>query len=253
MELHTEGTARDVSLLIDFLPAYIFPKSERHISQHLALGVSLGGHSTWSCLLHEPRITAGIVVIGCPDYVNVMADRARLSKLPTWTGSNPPGSEFLGSEHFPAALVETVKKLDPASLFLSHLDSSSSSSATSPLRQGPIPEPTDREKEALRPLLSRCLAGKRILNLSGGADKLVPYHRGEVFLTWLKQAVGPQGWFADGSVVLEDIIDQTAGHEFTPKMAKEALRFIMETLSVDGAGDGDGGRSSQGMVRESKI
>ena len=44
------GTAHDVSFLIDFLPAYLFPNEERTISQWLVTGISLGGHSTWIVL-----------------------------------------------------------------------------------------------------------------------------------------------------------------------------------------------------------
>ena len=40
------------------------------IDQHLVLGVSLGGHSTWQIMFADPRVTAGVVVIGCPDYMS---------------------------------------------------------------------------------------------------------------------------------------------------------------------------------------
>ncbi|GKZ29694.1 hypothetical protein AbraIFM66950_006096 [Aspergillus brasiliensis] len=240
-----QGTARDVSLLIDYLPSYVFPHSDRKIVDNLVLGVSLGGHAAWSCLLHEPRISAGVVIIGCPDYVNLMADRARLSKLPSWTNTNTPGSQFLGSEAFPSSLLDAVRKYDPASLILSQLKSASE---VGPLRNGPLPEPTENEKAALRPLLARTIAGKRILNLSGGKDKLVPYHRGEVFLTWLKQAIASQGWFADGAVTFEDLIDEDAGHEMTGKMMHQATRFVRETLEASNKAP-----EKVGSVRESKI
>ncbi|KAJ5114614.1 hypothetical protein NUU61_000373 [Penicillium alfredii] len=240
-----QGTARDTSLLMDYLASFIFPNGEHQISENLVLGVSLGGHAAWSCLLHEPRISAGVVIIGCPDYINLMADRARLSKLPSWTKSNPPGSEILGSEAFPTTFLDIVKQYDPASLLLSYVDCGSSSS---PLRQGPLPAPTEQEQDVLRPLLTRCLAGKRILNLSGGVDKLVPYHRGEGFLAWFKQAISPTGWFGDGGVSFEDIIDESAGHEVTAKMVDEAVRFISETLATSAEGV-----SGRGSVRESKI
>ncbi|KAL1866565.1 hypothetical protein Plec18167_009022 [Paecilomyces lecythidis] len=239
-----QGTARDTSLLLDYLPSYIFPKSDRTITTNLVLGVSLGGHAAWSCILHEPRITAAVVIIGCPDYVNLMADRARLSKLPTWTSSDPPGSQFLGSEHFPRSLLDTVRKYDLASLLLSHMRSDAKDK---PLHDDPIPEPCEEEKAVLRPLLTSCLAGKRILNLSGGADKLVPYKRGEAVLTWLKNTVGPGGWFTDGGVHFEDVIVETAGHEVTPGMVQEASRFVAETLSTNGS------VTKTGFVRESKI
>lgn len=238
-----QGTARDVSLLIDYLPSFVFPRGERTIVEHLVLGVSLGGHAAWSCLLHEPRISTGVVVIGCPDYVNLMADRARLSKLPSWT-EGKDGEKFLGSEAFPASLLDTVARYDPASLLLGQMGvQSTATTNTGPLREGPLPEPTGTEKEALRALLGRTLAGKKVLNLSGGVDKLVPYHRGEVFLTWLKKALRADGWFADGGVTFEDVIDQAAGHEVTPKMAGEAVRFISDSLAG----------SSSASVRESKI
>lgn len=242
---YADGTSRDVSDLIDYLPSYIFPKSERKISDHLVLGVSLGGHATWHCVLHDPRINTAIPIIGCPDYISLMADRARLSKLPSWTSSDPEGSQFLGSEAFPHSLVEAVRKYDPAGLFLSHVDLGT---ASGPLENGPLPEPTEEEKKTLRPLLTHCLAGKRILNLSGGLDKLVPYHRGASFLSWLKKAVAPGGWFGDGAVVFEDVIDENAGHEVTPKMMLEAVRFISE--SIDAA---NGSPRKSGFVRESKI
>ncbi|GAD92153.1 conserved hypothetical protein [Paecilomyces variotii No. 5] len=239
-----QGTARDTSLLLDYLPSYVFPKSDRTITTNLVLGVSLGGHAAWSCILHEPRITSGVVIIGCPDYVNLMADRARLSKLPSWTGSDPQGSQFLGSEHFPHSLLDTVRNYDLASLLLNHMRSDAKDK---PLHDDPIPEPCEEEKTVLRPLLTSSLAGKRILNLSGGADKLVPYKRGEAILTWLKKTVGPGGWFTDGGVHFEDIIVETAGHEVTPGMVQEASRFVAETLSTNGR------VSKTGFVRESKI
>jgi hypothetical protein len=83
--------------------------------------------------------------------------------------------------------------------------------------------------------------------LSGGVDKLVPYHRGEQFLDWFKQGISSDGWFGDGAVSFEDIIDQSAGHEVTGKMVDEAVRFVSETL----AGSDKAGR--RGSVRESKI
>lgn len=115
------------------------------------------------------------------------------------------------------------------------------------MREGPLPEPTEKEQGKLRPLLTKTLAGKRILNISGGIDKLVPYHRGEVFLEWFKKGVRADGWFGDGGVRFEDIIDQSAGHEVTAGMVDEAIRFISETLAESEDGE------RRGSVRESKI
>jgi pimeloyl-ACP methyl ester carboxylesterase len=56
--------------LIDHLGSYIFHGPEApSIDQHLVLGVSLGGHAAWQVLFNEPRVTAAVVIIGCPDYM----------------------------------------------------------------------------------------------------------------------------------------------------------------------------------------
>lgn len=94
------GTANDVSLLIDYLEAYLYPKGDHSITQYLCTGVSLGGHSTWLVLSHEDRIQAGCPIIGCPDFLSLMQGRA----------------EALGGmtkEMMPDALRKTVQRLDP--------------------------------------------------------------------------------------------------------------------------------------------
>jgi pimeloyl-ACP methyl ester carboxylesterase len=64
------GTALDTCLLIDHLGSYIFHGPDAPpIAQHLVLGISLGGHAAWQVLFNEPRITAAVVIIGCPDYM----------------------------------------------------------------------------------------------------------------------------------------------------------------------------------------
>src|SRR5437764_6283728 len=109
-------------LVIDHLASYIFPKSGPTISQHYVLGVSLGGHAAWHCLFHDSRINGAIIVIGCPDYIRLMTDRAKLSKRASYVQSNPPGSKFLGSEDFPNELVDAVATWDPAGMLKLDLD-----------------------------------------------------------------------------------------------------------------------------------
>jgi pimeloyl-ACP methyl ester carboxylesterase len=223
----------------------IFPESERAITDHYALGISLGGHATWSCLFNEPRITAGMVIVGGPDYLNLMADRARLSKLPTWTDSDPPGRNFLGSKDFPHSLLAAVRQYDPASMLLGQTQIPDKDAA---FKQGPLPDPSDEDKERLRPILTRRLGGKRILQISGGSDKLVPYRVFEPILTWLKKAFAQGGWFADGGVHFEDIIFEAATHQFTPAMMNEVLRFLAETMTAS-----DNSAIKVGVVREAKM
>lgn len=212
----------DTSQLISYLPAYAFPHNEHIITEHLALGVSLGGHCAWHCLVQEPRIKTGIVIIGCPDYASVMSDRARLSRLKSWTESTPPGADFIGSKDFPPGLVEAVEAYDPAGIFLGPVGRRTQETYEK--------VPTGEEKARLVPILDETLLGKRILCLSGGADKLVPYAQGEPFMRWLKRRVGPQGWYKEGDIVLEDMVFDGVGHEVSPAMVKEAVRFIEETL-----------------------
>jgi len=76
------GTARDVSFLIDFLPAYLYPQAERKVVDWGIIGISLGGHSAWIVLNEEPRVTLGIPIIGCPDYLGLMEARAKEVGVP---------------------------------------------------------------------------------------------------------------------------------------------------------------------------
>ncbi|KAL9137498.1 MAG: hypothetical protein Q9175_001298 [Cornicularia normoerica] len=217
-----QGTATDTSHLMDYIASYIFPASEHLIGSHLVLGVSLGAHAGWHCIIHDPRITTAVVIIGCPDYVRLMSDRARLSKLATWTNSKPPGSSFLGSTDFPKGLMEAVARYDPAGLLLGEVAS----------RPDDVydRDPTTSEQKRLLPLMKKSLQGKRILNMAGGADKLVPYDCGEPFLRWLKNATAPNGWFNEGGVVFEDIVFDGVSHSMSPDMVREAHRFVIEAL-----------------------
>ena len=204
-----------------YLSSYIFPSSNREIVSHLVLGVSLGGHAAWQCLFHDPRVSAAIVVIGCPDYFSLMSDRARLSKLPSWTESSPPGSQFLGSPNFPPGLVKSVEMHDPAAMMLGKPDR--------PVREIVKELPSVTEQARLLPLTHSTVQGKRILNLSGAADKLVPYKCGQAFVDFLKRAVAPGSWFSEG-LYLEDLQFEGVGHQMSPAMVEQTFQFITDTL-----------------------
>jgi len=204
------------------ISSYTFPTSDHTIVDHIVLGVSLGGHAAWQCVVHDPRVSTAIVIIGCPDYVALMSDRARLSKLPSWTDTETPGAQFLGSKDFPLSLVKAVEKVDPAGIFLGP-----SRTRTSQMYDE---MPSQDKQKRLVPLMSKTLQGKRILSLAGAADKLVPYECAEPFYRWLKKATASNGWFRNGSVHFEDIIYDGVGHEMSPEMANEANKCIIETL-----------------------
>lgn len=233
------GMVVDNALLIDALEGYIFGNGEhnaaatadaggqaRRIDQHLALGVSLGGHSVWQALFAEPRITAGVAVIGCPDYVALISDRARKSKLETFSAADG-GISFLGSADFPEALVGSVKKYDPKGILFGTRDVN--------------PSPPDEEKKRLRSLLDDKIKGKKFQILSGGKDKLVPYDKSKPFLDFFKSAVDT--WYKDGCVSVEDNVYPEAGHEFSPEMMNDAVRFIVDVIS-----DFDKGRTASAKI-----
>ncbi|OQU95128.1 hypothetical protein CLAIMM_01377 [Cladophialophora immunda] len=205
------GTALDTSLLLDYLPGYIFggASDPRRIVQNLVLGISLGGHAAWHVLMHDPRISAAVVTIGCPDYTRLMTDRARLSKRKTYTSSSPPGRDFLAPRTSrPRWWTRSRKKL--------HADL------------------TEEERAVLLPVMTRCFGNKRLLNLSGGADKLVPYAHSKPFIDWLKAISGKGGWFEGSGFVLEDVVFEGIGHDVPSSMVPHMVRFVTETLEDEG-------------------
>lgn len=60
------GMAEDTRGLMDVVEGYL---GVGEVSGHFVLGVSLGGHSTWQMMFGDERVTAGVVIIGCPDYI----------------------------------------------------------------------------------------------------------------------------------------------------------------------------------------
>jgi pimeloyl-ACP methyl ester carboxylesterase len=217
------GTAVDTSHLIDYIGAYIFPEDQVKITQHLVLGISLGGHAAWHCLMQDARISAAVLVIGCPDYARMMSDRARLSKRKSWTRDQ--GATFMGSEDFPQGLIEALRRYDPAALLWGQLKNEGARSG-----QEYLHEVTDENKATLVPIMARTLGNKRILNLSGGRDKLVPYHASKPWLDWAKKAIGEGGWFEDGGLVLEDVLIDGCGHEVPYEMVPYMVRFVIKTV-----------------------
>jgi len=225
------GTAQDVSQLISLLPAYLPFRPTNHICG----GVSLGAHATWHATLHDERISAAIIIIGCADYARLMTDRAIRGKLSSCTATDPPGRDFLGSQDFPPSLLEMIRQRDPAGFLLGELEDPKAHSL----------EPSEGEKARLRPIMKEKLAGKKLLVLSGGRDRLVPYEQSEPFLTWLKRALDKDGgWFNDCGTEVEDILDPEARHEYSSLMRKETERWLCDVMA---------GKQSDGKRRNSKI
>lgn len=142
----------------------------------------------------------------------VMTDRARLTKLDTYTEGN--GKNFHGSKHFPTALVAAIRRWDPTGLLFQGKEIEAS--------------PSSEEQERIRKILDARVKSKSILVCSGGADKLVPYHCAEPFMKFFKNATS--GWYRDGNVYVEDNVYDGVGHAYSDVMAKDAERFIVDVL-----------------------
>lgn len=146
-----------------------------------------------------------------------MADRARLSKLDSYTSSTPPGATFLGSADFPRALQDAVAQYDPAGLLLpGHFNPA-----------GADPEVGKPATDRMKVLLRERLQGKRILNLSGQIDKLVPYAAGEAFLKVFKRALEEEPGL---DVALEDVLFEGVGHAFPAAMVDKSAEWICGLL-----------------------
>ncbi|KAL2757963.1 hypothetical protein ACRALDRAFT_1074774 [Sodiomyces alcalophilus JCM 7366] len=187
------------------------------VDQHLVLGVSLGGHSAWQALFAEERIKAGVVIIGCPDYMALMTNRAKLSKLSTFK-TEDDGASFLGSRDFPRDLVRACLRHDPKGILFG---------------TAPIPEATaslsPEEQHRLRGILDKHVRGKKVLVCSGGDDKLVPYAMARPFVEFLENAT-QTWWSTDGSLAVENIVYEGVGHVFSDGMVEDACRFLLDEV-----------------------
>lgn len=231
------GTAVDVSLLIDHLGSYIFenfPAGAKlpDLERNLVMGVSLGGHAGWQLLFAESRIEGAAVIIGCPDYTAVMTDRARLSKRKTYIQDN--GASFHGSKDFPQALVDAIGVWDPRGILF----------GTSPVLTNPPVPLGPSEAARLMEILDERVKGKNLLVLSGAADKLVPYKFTEPFVKFLEEAIKAGGWWEEGALKLKNVAYEGVGHEVCGGMVEECVRWVNDIMKVE---------EGSSSPRESKI
>lgn len=213
-----DGTAIDASHLMTYIPSYIFPEAEHQIIKNVTCGVSLGGHAAWLSLMSDPRVCAAIVVVGCPDYITLISERAERS------GRTTAGPSFLGSKDFPENLLEAVRSFDPAGQLIG-VDSR----RLERLSRDPISD----ERASISPIMYQAFQGKRLLNMAGTDDTLVPYSCAEPFLRWLKKVSGPGGFFEDADFHIEDVVFENVGHWLSPGMTQKLDEFLIETLKVN--------------------
>lgn len=219
----TIGTVLDTQLLITTLPGYLFldslapgaPAPPPIFDQHLVLGISLGGHSTWQTLFTNPAVTAGVSIIGCPDFLQLMSDRAIKSKRAS------AGERFVGSADFPPALVAQLAQFDPHGIVFG---------------TGPVIEtPSSTEEQArMRAVLDKSVKGKRFLMCTGGADKLVPWRCSEAFTRFFVGAA--EGWYKDSGLRVDNRVYDGIGHECSDGMVVDAVRFLVEEVVAAGTG-----------------
>ncbi|KAK1978482.1 hypothetical protein LZ30DRAFT_728757 [Colletotrichum cereale] len=228
------GMAGETTALIDVVEGYLKLELARRgadegwkMDQHLVLGVSLGGHSAWQTMFREDRVSAGVVVIGCPDYMALLSDRAKKSKLATFSAEDD-GASFLGSRDFPSGLVASCLRHDPKGMLFG--------TGAVPASAEGVPE---NERRRLRGALDRlCVGGKKFLVCSGAEDRLVPYKMSEPFIEFFAGAAGT--WYADEGVTLENNVYEGVGHAFSERMVEDSLRFL-----VDAVAGKDGGRGGE--------
>jgi len=155
-----------------------------------------------------------------------MTDRARLSKLKTYTSTQ--GADFHGSKDFPLALMGSLRKWDPKGIVFGASDIKAT--------------PTIAKQELYKEIFDQKIKGKRILVCSGADDKLVPYHCSEPFLQFSKNAT--TGWYKEGNVYVEDNVYPGVGHAFSDDMLKDTIKFVNDTLA---------GKSDAEVAGQSKI
>ena len=191
------GTAQDISFLIDFIPAYLFPHDDCKVDAWGVAGISLGGHSTWVALSRgnnqiiipyndhfipystDPRISIGIPIIGCPNYLELIKRRAHKNSI------------AFQAPQIPNSLITLISTSDPASKDFKSLNASN-------------------------PFL-----GKKILVLSGKEDPLVPWCVSKPFVDALE--VGPEG-------VKKVFLQEGVRHVCTNEMVDKAAGFVGEHL-----------------------
>ncbi|KAK0635157.1 hypothetical protein B0T17DRAFT_612069 [Bombardia bombarda] len=225
------GAVADQTVLLDAVAGYLFHDDgdnddvrNRVVDHHLALGVSLGGHSVWQLMFADPRVRAGVVVIGCPDYMNLISDRAKKSRLSTYSAEDG-GASFIGSKDFPPALVAASQKFDPKGILFGTSD---------------VPKPNnaaDNDRGSTRQILHDRLRDKRFLLCSGGDDKLVPYQCSEPFLQWFIPAT--ESLFKEENISVDDRVYPGIGHTFSAGMVRDAVQFVTEVVASADSNNSD--------------
>lgn len=94
---HLDGIVADIQITTTFLESYV--EGIFTPTNFIITGLSLGGHVTWDVLAKEPRILAGIVIIGSPSLTPLLLDRLggykTVEEVPAGTKEWPKSVEKL--------------------------------------------------------------------------------------------------------------------------------------------------------------
>lgn len=71
-------------MIMEYLPAYLFPHAEREVVEFMTCGVSMGGHVTWRLLREDPRIRIGVPIISIPSEAQGEMLIKRVGKVETY-------------------------------------------------------------------------------------------------------------------------------------------------------------------------
>lgn len=130
------------------------------------------------------------------------------------------GAGFLGSKDFPPALVSQCARFDPKGIVFGTDDV--------------VEEPSESQQAQLRQILDKHVKGKRLLMTTGGDDKLVPWRCSKPFTNFFTKAA--EGWYKDSGLVVDNRIYAGTGHECSPQMVVDAVKFVVEVVNgADGA------------------
>ena len=89
---------------MDYLESILFPSGETSVSKWICMGASLGGHSTFISAARDSRISHLVPLVGSPNMVELLRNRALKSGPPLDFG--PP--------LMPDSLLAYMKRTDPA-------------------------------------------------------------------------------------------------------------------------------------------
>lgn len=207
------GTAHDVSLLISMLPAYLPSATASgggRVELWACVGVSLGGHAAWLTLVHEPRISVGVPIIGCCDYLALMRQRLRSFMTKGEQGREPQAEDE--ERYLPAAFQAELRRLETAAM-----------------------------DQAAVEVLKR----KKLLVLCGGDDRLVPFDCSKPFLDRLRHAIEHDAVSASSSDLHQHgdctvIVEQGQGHALSESMLAATVEWILRwACQADAPSAGD--------------